>query len=107
MTFSINKVTKTYNARGDVIATKEETVFNSWSALASIAYRYENANGGHVVSVNDREGVFLETKDANGDRVFFADLFKHIEGEEAFNDVMNGDAPSENEAEYIGRMWAA
>jgi len=107
MTFSIIKVTKTYNKRGDVIATKNETVFTSWIALETMAYRYANAKGGCFVSSNRKAGVFLETRDANGERIFFADLFKHIEGEEAFNDVMNGDAPSEVEAEYLARMWAA
>jgi hypothetical protein len=104
--FTVIQTIRTYNRRGDVIRTDAAEVFASEDVLATVRYRYANARGGHIVDANDARSISLSTE-RDGQRIDFSEMFRLVEGDEAYNAVLEERAPAVAEETWIASKAAA
>jgi hypothetical protein len=99
--FTVRQITNTFNRRGDVIATSTKVLFETPDALDSIRFRYSKSESGcWLGQITDHESNRMETLH-NGVRVDFAELFRIIEGDSAYEAVLSGEADSVSEKEWL------
>lgn len=105
--FSVVQICETYNLRGDVSSTTETPVGEFADALDMYAHVYGNPEirHGYLLKLNDRQRVRWE-KRFNGERVTFAEIFRMVEGEEAFRAVDEERAPAVNEEDWVAAKLA-
>jgi hypothetical protein len=100
--FQVIEKTTFYTARGDVRCETSSVVFESADPVECLAYRYQVSPNGHGVGeVTSRSSVSVSTFREDGSRFPFDELFRMVEGQEAYDAVMNGEAPSQNEAAWL------
>lgn len=101
-TFHVIEITRTFNRRGAVVATAEREVAKFARAIDATAYRFERCpRDCHWVEINDRRSVTLETRNAEGANIGFQDVFRMVEGEDAYEAVLAGRAPPVAEVTWI------
>jgi hypothetical protein len=104
--FQVIETTRRYNRRGDVIASSDRVVFETADPIAATRFRYSVApKCGHFVSLDNVRGVTLSTVQ-DGERVTFADVFRIVEGDEAYHAVIEDRAPPVAEATWIASKAA-
>jgi hypothetical protein len=100
MTYQIKKTTGTYNARGTKFVKEVcEIVFESDDLFATMKFRYESGLKLHFTSKNTV--VKYATINEDGREIFFDEMFLILEGQAAYNAVMDGSAPPQSEQQYV------
>ena len=100
MTYQIQKVTETYDARGmKVLKEVRETAFKSEDLFATMKFRYEN--GLKAKFPNKNTVVKYRMTNEEGREIFFWEMFLILEGQAAYDAVMDGTAPSQSFDEYV------
>jgi hypothetical protein len=99
MTYQIKKTTGTYNARGTAIVKEvSEILMSSDDLLATMKFRYDNNLNMHFTG---RNTVVKYSTVLEGREIFFDEMFLILEGQAAFDAVMNGTAPDQSEEHYV------
>lgn len=103
--YSVVQIRITYNRAGHVVSQAQTVVEQFPDHKAMYRYLFErSAKPGtlaHFLTLNDRESVRL-TKRYNGAEIDFAEIFRMVEGDDAFNAVMEDRAPAQ-----VEELWAA
>jgi hypothetical protein len=106
MTFELIERRDTYNRRGDVIRTERRTVATFDDAVAMLAESYRrDPRCGFLISLTDRHCVSLQ-REHNAAPIDFAEIFRIVEGDEAYLAVIEGRAPGQVESEWIAAKLA-
>lgn len=100
MTYQVKKTSATYNARGTAyIVAVSEIVFESDDLFATMKFRYDNGLETHFPTANTV--VTYATINAEGREIFFDEMFLILEGQAAYDAVMDGSAPPQSEEQYV------
>lgn len=102
--FSVIKKTETFNRRGDVINTATALMFTSSDLVETVKFRYSvDPTGGYCVTkaFAGMEKFVTMFTEHNGVKISFAEMYRIIEGDDAYNAVMDEIAPPVNEKEWI------
>jgi len=103
--FEVVETTRTFKVDGSLKSETTRTVFTSTDPVECLRYRYAKADGGHSVSFIRDVSVTLTTT-RNGQAFGFADLFLLVEGQAAYDAVMNDEAPAQNEGAWLAARTA-
>lgn len=103
--FSVVQIRTTYDRAGHVVSQEQTTVGRFADHKALYRYLFDRSDKpgvlAYFLTLNDRESVRL-SKRYNGAEIDFAEIFRMVEGDEAFNAVMEDRAPAQ-----VEELWAA
>lgn len=104
--FEVRETTEFYTPRGAISRTESRVVFTSECVIAATKYRYDNAKNGHTVKLDRFSNITLRTF-LDGKPFGFAQAFRLVEGDAAYQAVLDETAPAQCEETWVAGKMAA